>query len=124
MKKRKSVLRKRYGRAARVGPLPTQAGRRRSRRHVAHITGAWITHYGDNGQVKAYVRWQNDFGEEGTTEGDPNNLHMQALLDRAIRSGIRIKHSSSGAIYDPAILEPGERFRVAPPLSTIPARFM
>jgi hypothetical protein len=114
MKHRKKSLRKRYGRAGKS---------RRSRRHIAHIVGAWITHYGDTGQVKAYVRWQNDFGEEGTTEGSPNGLHMQALLDRAVRSGVRIKHDSSGEIWDQALLGHGERSRVVPPNETIPSRF-
>lgn len=99
-------LRKKYGRA-----------RRDSR--VAHIVGAWITHYGDTGDVKAYVRWQDSAGHEGTTEGDPNNAHMQALLDRAIRSGVRIKHETRGAV----ILRGGGS-RVVPPSKSVPARFM
>jgi hypothetical protein len=90
---------------------------------IAHIVGAWITHYGDTGQVKAYVRWQDTRGKEGTTEGSPNSAHMQALLDRAIRSGVRIKHSTSGAIWDPRLLEPGEGHRVVPPSEAVPARF-
>ena len=110
-RRRGHALRRRYGRARKRG------GR------IAHIIGAWITHYGDSGQVTAYVRWQDESGTEGMTEGSPNNAHMQALLDRAIRSGVRIHTKTEGAIWDPAILEPGEHSRVVPPLEPIPARF-
>ena len=118
MKRSRKGLRRRYGHAARG-----TSGARATRGGPAHIIGAWITHYGDTGQVKAYVRWQNSRGEETTTEGSPNNLHMQSLLDRAIRSGVQIQHNTSGAIWDPAILKPGEKYRVVKPSESTPARF-
>lgn len=103
------------------------AMKRRSKRHgrarrsgrIAHVVGAWITHYGDTGQVKAYVRWQDARGGEGTTEGNPNNPHMQALLDRAIRSGVRIRHETSGM----RMLRSGGH-EIVPPTTSVPARFM
>lgn len=100
-------LRRRYGHAT----------RKRARGGIAHIIGAEIVHYGDTGQVQAKVRWQSSNGAEGTTEGEPDNLHMQALLDRAVRSGVRIKHSSAGRVYGPG----GDW--VVPPKNHVPERF-
>jgi hypothetical protein len=84
---------------------------------IAHVIGAWITHYGDSGQVTARVRWQRADGSEGETEGSPNNPHMQALLDRAIRSGVRIKNQTFGSVYGPS------GSWVTPPNESVPARF-
>ena len=58
---------------------------------ITRITKAYIRTYTDNGQTKAYVEWIDDHDRTGRTEGEPDNAHMQALLDRAEREGIQIE---------------------------------
>lgn len=103
--KRSYALRRRYSH-----------GRKRAGR-IVHVIGATITHYGDTGDVTATIRWQDENGSEGETSGDPNNPHMQALLDRAVRGGVRIQHVSSGRVYGP------QGSWVVPPSQQIPERF-
>lgn len=57
---------------------------------IAEITKAVLRTYSDNGQEKAIISWKDDKGKAGTTEGDPKNGHMKALLDRAKREGIKV----------------------------------
>lgn len=54
---------------------------------IAKMISATIRHYGDSRQTKAIVEWVNTRGQSGSTEGNPANLHMQALLTRAAREG-------------------------------------
>jgi hypothetical protein len=58
---------------------------------IAEIRKAYIRTYSDSGQTKAYVEWVDTRGNEGRTEGDPHNPHMQALLARAKREGVTVK---------------------------------
>ena len=58
---------------------------------ISRITKAEIITYWDNGQTIAYVSWVDTPGSHGTTEGDPANLHMRALLARAKREGVAIE---------------------------------
>lgn len=58
---------------------------------IAKITRAYIRTYGDTGQVTSYVEWVDSRGEQGRTEGGPENLHMQALLARARREGVTVE---------------------------------
>jgi len=60
---------------------------------IRRITDAEIRHYDDNGQTIAYVSWIDSRSERGTTQGNPDNLHMQALLQRAEREGVTIRES-------------------------------
>jgi hypothetical protein len=65
--------------------------RREVTARIKEITKAYIRTYTDNGQTKAYIEWVDDKGKKGTTEGDPENSHMKALLDRAKREKIKIE---------------------------------
>lgn len=60
---------------------------------IKAILSARIPHYTDNGQTIAYIEWRDDNGDTGTTSGDPNNAHMQALLARAEREGVKVVRS-------------------------------
>jgi hypothetical protein len=58
---------------------------------IARINRAYVIHYSDNGQTKAYVEWTDTHGKHGRTEGAfPCGVHMQALFDRAEREGLKI----------------------------------
>jgi hypothetical protein len=74
-------MRRRRGRALR---------RRYGHSRITRIVGARVRHYSDSGQTKAYVDWIDEKGKRGTTEGDPDGAHMQALLARATREGAPI----------------------------------
>ena len=50
------------------------------------IRTAYVRRYPDTDQRIAHVEWSDG----SWTSGDPNSLHMQALLDRAKRDGIRV----------------------------------
>ncbi len=65
--------------------------RREVTARIKEITKAYIRTYTDSGQVKAYVEWKDDKGKAGTTEGDPENGHMKALLDRAKREKVKVE---------------------------------
>lgn len=58
---------------------------------IAKITKAYIRTYTDTGQTTAYVEWIDDKGQSGRTEGKRNGPHMQALLSRAKREGVRVE---------------------------------
>ena len=58
---------------------------------ITKITDAYFRNYKDNGQMKAYVEWIDDENKTGRTEGEPENQHMQALMQRAQREGIAIR---------------------------------
>jgi hypothetical protein len=55
---------------------------------ITKITKAYIRTYSDSGQVTAYVEWIDSKGESGRTEGEPDNQHMQALMNQAEREGV------------------------------------
>lgn len=57
---------------------------------IAKITAAIVGRHADTKQIFARVVWQDTTGAVGTTEGEPLNLHMQELLARAEREGVRI----------------------------------
>lgn len=57
---------------------------------IETILSARVTKYSDNGQTIAYIEWRDSKGKTGTTSGDPKNAHMQALLTRAKREGVKI----------------------------------
>jgi hypothetical protein len=57
---------------------------------IAEITKAVLRTYSDSGQEKAIISWKDTKGKAGTTEGDPKNGHMKALLDRAKREGVKV----------------------------------
>lgn len=59
---------------------------------IAKITKAYVRTYSDTGQVVAYVEWIDHKGESGRTEGKEHNPHMAALLERAKREGVEIRH--------------------------------
>lgn len=79
------------------------------------ITRAYVRHYSDNGQTKAYVGWLDDKGKSGRTEGDVGpcpccgaervasfaggrkiqlGSHMAALFARAEREGVAIEQET------------------------------
>jgi len=58
---------------------------------IKEITKAIIRTYEDNDSTKAYVEWVDDKGKAGRTEGDPDNAHMKALLDRAKREKVEVE---------------------------------
>lgn len=67
------------------------------------ITRAYIRHYSDNGQTKAYVEWadgartEGDFGPCpccGQARLDNLGTHMAALFARAQREGLTIERET------------------------------
>jgi len=56
---------------------------------IARIDKVYTRKYTDNGQVKTYVEWTDNKGKSGRTEGDASNPHMQALIARAKREGVK-----------------------------------
>lgn len=58
---------------------------------IDHITKAVIRTYEDNDTTVAYVEWVDDKGKSGRTEGNPENAHMKALLDRAKREKVKVE---------------------------------
>ena len=63
---------------------------------IARITSARIVHYVDNGETRAYIGWVDSRGRTGETSGHADSAHMQALLARARREGIRVKKEQAG----------------------------
>jgi hypothetical protein len=59
---------------------------------ISKITRAYVRTYSDSGQTVAYVEWVDNKGETGRTEGKPDNAHMQALLAKAEREGLRVEY--------------------------------
>lgn len=58
---------------------------------ITRITKAYIRTYSDNGQTKAYVEWVDHKEQTGRTEGERDGVHMQALLTRAKREGVKVE---------------------------------
>lgn len=56
------------------------------------IVAARITKYLDNGQTKAWISWSDG----SSTTGEPTNFHMQALLARAKRDGVKVTRDTAG----------------------------
>ena len=52
--------------------------------------------YIDNGDVKASVSWIDHRGKRGTMDGSPYNSHMHAMLVRARREGVKVRHEQMG----------------------------
>lgn len=48
-------------------------------------------HFRDNGQHIVSVHWLANDGTRGQTEGNPKNLHIQALMHRARREGVVVE---------------------------------
>lgn len=57
----------------------------RKKKLALSIRAAYVRRYPDTGQRTANIEWSDG----SWTSGDPNNLHMKALLARATRDGIR-----------------------------------
>jgi hypothetical protein len=64
---------------------------------IAKITDAYVRHYSDTNQMKAYVEWIDHKGSVGRTEGaaetdcTPRSTHMAVLFARATREGIETR---------------------------------
>jgi len=63
------------------------------RKKRQEIVGARVTTYPDTGQTKVWIEW----GDGSSTSGSPDNAHMQALVKRAEREGIRVKYGLFGS---------------------------
>lgn len=66
---------------------------------IREIKRAYTRLYRDNGQLKAYVEWEDGSRTEGDAEQYhgirvPRGAHMGALFDRAIREGKTIEHET------------------------------
>lgn len=61
---------------------------------IAKINKVYTRTYGDTGQKKTYVEWTDGVGHTGRTEGDANNLHMDALIKRGEREGVPHTHET------------------------------
>lgn len=75
---------------------------------IKSITKAYVRHYRDNGQVKAYIEGVGNSGKPFRTEGpvhhverigregwaweDVTGTHMAALLRRAQRDGLTVEN--------------------------------
>lgn len=57
---------------------------------IAKITKIYTRHYSDNGQTTTYVEWTDTKGKSGRTEGNASNGHMQALIQRGQREGVKL----------------------------------
>lgn len=58
---------------------------------IAHINRIYTRHYTDNGQTTTYVEWTDTKGKTGRTEGDKDNPHMAALINRGRREGLTLE---------------------------------
>ena len=75
---------------------------------IGRFTRAYVRHYTDTNQVKAYLEWTDRDGKSGRTEGDVRlpwqamhpdktslaavfGLHMGALMAKAICQGLDIE---------------------------------
>lgn len=47
----------------------------------------------EHGQTRAIVHWVNERGLRRVTEGERKSTHMRALLDRAKKEGVSVKHT-------------------------------
>ncbi len=57
------------------------------------IVAARVTTYSDTGQTTVHIDW----GDGSSTSGSPDNAHMQALVKRAAREGVRVKYGLFGS---------------------------
>lgn len=57
---------------------------------IAKITKIYTRHYSDNGQTKTYVEFLDNKGKSGRKEGSASNGHMQALIQRGEREGVKL----------------------------------
>lgn len=56
------------------------------------IVAARVTTYPDTGQTKVWIDWNDG----SSTSGSPSSVHMQALIKRAEREGVRVKYGLFG----------------------------
>lgn len=66
---------------------------------IRKITKAYVRHYRDNNQTTAYVEWLDHRGKCGRTEGQAEPFmgeQMRALMNRAVREGVRISREVWG----------------------------
>lgn len=74
---------------------------------IEKITSAYVRKYADNDQTVAYVEWVDHRGKHGRTEGKPGGAHMEALMQRAKREGVPVKHETWGGLKGLGQFEPG-----------------
>lgn len=58
---------------------------------IAKITGMRRVRYADSGQVLTIVSWLDTRGRKGDTVGRAGSAHMQVLIDRGVREGVRLR---------------------------------
>jgi hypothetical protein len=58
---------------------------------ITKITRIYTRTYTDSGQVTTYIEWVDNAGERGRTEGHDTNPHMQALIARGQREGVKLE---------------------------------
>lgn len=68
------------------------------RKHL-QIQRVYTRYYSDNGQLSAYVDWNDGACTQGEAElyngvRIPCGVHMGALFDRAINSGLTVEHET------------------------------
>jgi len=56
------------------------------------IVGARVTTYPDSGQTKVWIDWSDG----SSTSGSPNSVHMEELIRRARREGVKVKFGLFG----------------------------
>jgi hypothetical protein len=63
---------------------------------ISRITKACVVKYEDNGETKVEIEGVDTKGKTFHTSGPAGNSHMEALLERAKREGVRVKHEKRG----------------------------
>ena len=62
---------------------------------IAKIKRMYVRHYSDSGQKTLYIEWRDNRGKSGRTECSArkarHSSHMQALLARGRREGLRLE---------------------------------
>lgn len=61
---------------------------------IAKITKIYTRHYSDNRQTTTYAEWTDTKGKSGRTEGSASNGHMQALIKRGEREGVKLTNET------------------------------
>jgi hypothetical protein len=56
------------------------------------IVAARVTTYPDSGQTRVWISWSDG----SSTSGSPSSIHMEELIKRAKREGIRVKYGLFG----------------------------
>lgn len=64
----------------------------RRRSMTPRIVGARVTTYPDTGQTMVWIDWNDG----SSTSGSPRSVHMEALLQRARREGVKVKFGLFG----------------------------